>query len=415
MSEPPPPSDATAGLEASASAADPATPAARAPEVRRRSARRRRRLQALALGLLGPLLAGELTVRVLWSRLAPPLPGADDPVKQVIDPLARGEPLGPALRREALASPTAQLLARPEGARDQCYELDADGVPGLRPGASTWIEVPGTPRYLVHVDRHGLRGPERGPPPPGARSVLVLGDSMTFGVGVGDEETYPALLEPLLDSALASPARVWNGGVTALGPQEELLRLEALLPRLSPDLVLLQLTVANDPLDALRWVDGARPLRPDPDAARALEESAWLANPLARWSRAYRLVAWRFGRHALRYRFMASPAVLDRTVELVARMRERAAPRPFAVLIAPTVVQAEGQLTERLLDTAAINRGLVERLTARGIPCLDPLPALRARSAAGEELYIPVDRHWSPAGHRAVALELAPFLRDLLR
>ena len=396
-------------------AALPAPAPASAPKLRRRSWRRR--LLALGVGLLLPLLLLELGARLLWSRLAPPLPGADDPVMQVVDPLSRGEPLGRALRREALASPTAYLLAIPEGPRDMCLELGADHVPYLRPGARVDLRradgVDGT--WHVRVDQDGLRGPERGPPPEGALRVLLLGDSMTFGSGVADEDTYAARLEPLLAAALARPVRVGNGGIIAFGPQEELRRLEALRPRLQPDLVVAQLTIANDPLDALRWLDEPGPLRPDPQAARALEDSLWLNNPLAWWSRAYRWAAWNVGRHALRYRLMSEPAVLERTVALIERMRALVAPRPFAVLLAPTVGQAQGHRADRLLDTEAINRGLSERLAARGIPCLDPLPRLRAGCQAGQVLYLPFDRHWSPLGHQAVAEELAPFLQGLLR
>lgn len=406
MSQPAP----TSGLPA----ADPAIASAPPPKLRRK--RWRRRLLALGIGVLFPCLLVEVSARLAWSVLAPPIPGADDPVMQVFDPLSRGEPLGPTLRREGLASPTAYLLAR-STPRDWCLELGADRVPVLIPGARTSLPradgVVGT--WEVRVDQLGLRGPDRPPPPAVALKVLLLGDSMTFGAGVEDQDTYAAYLEPLLGAALGRPVRAWNGGITAFGPQEELRRLEQLLPALQPDLVVIQLTIANDPLDALRWLDRPGPLTPDPQAALALEQSFWLTNPLARWSRAYRWLAWNAGRHAVRYQLMKRPEVLDRTVDLVARMRERAAPRPCAVLLAPTVGQAQGHLADRLLDTAAINRGLAERLAARGIPCLDPLGRLRADSQAGEVLYLPLDRHWSPAGHHVVAEELAAFLAPLVR
>lgn len=373
-------------------------------------------LLALGLGLLGGALLTELVVRGLWSRLAPPLEGADDPGRQVVDPLSRGEALSEALAREAAFSPTSELLLRPDQ-RDKCHALDPDGVPRLIPGSQ--VDRPrgdGTDaRYLIRVDPQGCRGPPRGPPEPGALRVLAIGDSMTFGPGVEDGETWCAALEGLLAAALARPVRVDNGGIVGLGPREELHRLEALLPALEPDLVVVQFTVANDALDALRWREAPRRLEPDPDFAQELRDSAWLTNPLARWSRAYRWVAWNLGRHALRYRLMSTPAALDRAAGLIARMRDAAAPRPFAVLIAPTVGQVEGSRADRWIDTEAINRGIAERLRARGIPCLDPLPQLRARARGGESLYIPIDRHWNADGHRAVATLLVPFLRDLVR
>ena len=85
----------------------------------------------------------------------------------------------------------------------------------------------------VTIDALGLRGPE---PPPraegGRRLLLCLGDSITFGYGLSDEETYPAQLGRLLASRGVDVA---NGGVTGFTSHQVRRRLEQLLPRLRPD------------------------------------------------------------------------------------------------------------------------------------------------------------------------------------
>jgi len=55
-------------------------------------------------------------------------------------------------------------------------------------------------------------GAEASGPDARAPRVLALGDSCTFGLGVDDAQTWPALLQRLLGSA-AEPARVINAGV----------------------------------------------------------------------------------------------------------------------------------------------------------------------------------------------------------
>lgn len=57
------------------------------------------------------------------------------------------------------------------------------------------MEYPG--RYVtISTNQLGLRGSDIAPvKPAGTKRILILGDSYTFGEYVGDEETYPAVLE----------------------------------------------------------------------------------------------------------------------------------------------------------------------------------------------------------------------------
>ncbi len=84
----------------------------------------------------------------------------------------------------------------------------------------------------VTINSLGLRGPEVPARAAGRRLLLCLGDSITFGYGLSDEETYPAQLGLLL---AARGVDVVNGGVTGFTSQQVRRRLELLLPRLRPD------------------------------------------------------------------------------------------------------------------------------------------------------------------------------------
>ncbi len=55
----------------------------------------------------------------------------------------------------------------------------------------------------------------------GAR-ILALGDSFTFGLGVGNEETWPAQLEKTLRSDVGLPVSVINAGTISYGVFQEL-------------------------------------------------------------------------------------------------------------------------------------------------------------------------------------------------
>jgi len=95
------------------------------------------------------------------------------------------------------------------------------------------------------INRLGYRGREYGPAHgPGKTRLVMLGDSVTFGFGVRDDETFSAVLESL-DPRL----EVVNLGVPGYGTDQELLKLRGEGLSYRPDGVVLNVCLANDLLD----------------------------------------------------------------------------------------------------------------------------------------------------------------------
>src|SRR5438128_43073 len=80
--------------------------------------------------------------------------------------------------------------------------------------------------------------------PPGRPRMVMLGDSITFCYGVRDGETFSAVMETL-DPRL----EVVNLGVQGYGTDQELLKLEREGFAYAPDVVVLNVCLANDLLD----------------------------------------------------------------------------------------------------------------------------------------------------------------------
>jgi len=95
------------------------------------------------------------------------------------------------------------------------------------------------------INRRGYRGREY---PlarvPGRTRLVMIGDSITFGYGVGDGETFSAVME-----ALVPRLEVVNLGVQGYGTDQELLKLEREGLAYRPDVVVLNVCLANDLLD----------------------------------------------------------------------------------------------------------------------------------------------------------------------
>jgi lysophospholipase L1-like esterase len=96
----------------------------------------------------------------------------------------------------------------------------------------------------VAINARGFRGPLPEAAPETARRVLLLGDSITFGTGVDDHETFAAQL-----AAQAPGTLPLNLGVSGYGTDQELLWLEREGLDLHPAAVVLNVCVGNDILD----------------------------------------------------------------------------------------------------------------------------------------------------------------------
>ena len=87
--------------------------------------------------------------------------------------------------------------------------------------------------FYASTNSLGFRSPELQEPKSKFR-ILCIGDSVTFGWGVADDETYPALLQKEFPEA-----EVINVGVPALKPEHVLSYVNNFIETVKPDLVLL--------------------------------------------------------------------------------------------------------------------------------------------------------------------------------
>jgi len=97
----------------------------------------------------------------------------------------------------------------------------------------------------VSINRYGMRGREYAlQRKPGVARVMVAGDSIAFGLDVGDHETFATLLD-----AKRAEWEVLNLAVQGYGTDQTLLRLQGLGLEFGPDIVILGFCLGNDFFD----------------------------------------------------------------------------------------------------------------------------------------------------------------------
>lgn len=315
-----------------------------------------------------------------------------------------------------------------------------DGRPWPRAGGgASWALQAGSPVIEYRLDANGFR--VNGSPRGGAGcGVLVVGDSNAFGYGVRAEEAFPAQLEALLRDH-ASGVAVYNAGICGSDVALQRRWLEDVLGRMRPDVVVVTVSPWSLRTD----------LPPGPPEGRTLPERVWnvvngrTARLAARFAVADRLrrrafhllhdrigwpppalVAWELAplqepRAAFDVRMAGATAEVARMVE-----RARAAEAAPLVVHVPLDVQlgtARNALyrRERLpypswgfrdvdyTDDRRYAEALARLRTALGVPVLDTTAALASDAARS---YLEDDYHLSAGGHRRIAEEIAPAVRD---
>ena len=271
--------------------------------------------------------------------------------------------------------------------------------------------------YAVEVQYNSLRFRDVEPAPasPGVRRVAIVGDSFTEGQGVKEPDTYPRVLEKLLNDG-GGGWEVRNCGRRGADFPQLNEAFEDCL-KYSPEVVVYAM-VLNDAdrspefqarqsyvndwiLDRGMMLEGkpAPELRPLDSRLRALV--------------ADRIETWRTGRATARWYhdMYTEPNRVgwERTQGYVREMNRRtlAAGGRFLVASWPLMVHLEGD--DPFADLAeTIGRFCL----AAGIPRHDLRPAFRGRDTASLWVH-PVDMHPNEVANRLAAESLAPAVRAL--
>ncbi len=338
--------------------------------------------------------------------------------------------------------------------RNRIYFAEPDRRLGWRnrPGASgpyggnefeTWVTI----------NADGQRGPSH---PlgrtPGVHRIAVLGDSQAWGDGVGDDETFAALL----DRESGGAVEVLDFACPGYGTDQELLLFDEEAVRWRPDVVVVAAFVGNDPKDNLsegNWQypkpffefgpdDALRlrgvPIEPRPlvqgtiAVYRAIMRRSALVNAIAEATNGTAPPPGaRLPEHPTIYNSMyaaepdaAARRGLDTTARLLvelARHVRAAGARPL-VLLVPELWQIDvsamprwrAELTAQGADWRRPQRVLREALRAEGVAVVDALPALvrAARTSAdgGPHVFLRQWRHLNQRGHAVIARRLRPNL-----
>ena len=261
----------------------------------------------------------------------------------------------------------------------------------------------------VQINSIGLRSPEiASPKPAGQKRVLALGDSVTFGWGVPEEESFSRRLEGALRQQLACPVEVINAGVSGYGTVEEADYFTHEGLGVEPDVVLVYYA-ENDNMSVTHFEGALASSLKDWIVYRShLVHAVLYAWRLSRWKWQARVAGGEGAAHAAEQRAWDSRPGTAASLAALHEIGSVAKQRGIRTILASN----PDSLSDRSIDEVR-NRRLREVAASNDFVFVDIGPALvpfRDRNLAVSA----IDGHPNGFAHGVIAEALLPSVRDAL-
>ncbi len=258
----------------------------------------------------------------------------------------------------------------------------------------------------VRINAKGLRGPEIPESNPDPFRILCLGDSITFGWGVEEINTYPAQLQSILmEEHPDTPIEVINAGIPTQTSYQGYLRLKHtdLLKSTSADLVIICYGFNDQTLHKESDRVRSRLVRIENHEPGIMLQMLRKTNTYQGLKRLFRpLIATRSSVSKERKVRVPEKEFYENIVEMIRIVRSNEA-KPILM----------NQIYARFTPSA-YNKNLSQAAEEMNISCIDVLDALQAASRnlpAGESIFLD-DCHPTALGCRAIAQKTARSLHD---
>jgi len=323
------------------------------------------------------------------------------------------------------------------------YETE-DGMTMHRPKIARYSPKFG---HEIEINSLGMRDREHGVrKEKGIFRIMLLGDSFLEAFQVRYEDSFTSIVERKLGKQFGCPIEVLNAGVSGWGTDDQLTYLKRYGLSLTPDMVVVVMTLHNDVMDNLRekfhMVREGRlvekPFRRTGWAQyKVLELKGWLAARLHLYQLFLRY--WRSERVRGEAQLLDNHVVnlfkerpIDGVKEgweitglLLKEMKvtiDRSGGK-MAIVLVPLSLQLyenefAGLVMRHRLDREEImvdgpQKRMMRWGTQEGVQVIDLLPAFKVAAARNQgRLYLRGDGHWNEDGHRLAAEVVAKELQS---
>ncbi len=263
-------------------------------------------------------------------------------------------------------------------------------------------------------------------------SILMLGDSMTFGFGVAVEDAYPAKLEQILRLKYNDNVQVLNAGVPTYSLGQSFAGLKRYHELFNPALVTVCWIpwVVGRELDEWDYLNGYNVSSSQKDKLYVVGNNIFESDlaPGSRlnradlWTQSHSFFYFFFKYHFARYfRVVSLNFMLDNKL-LEKNFSDRAFPEQSRIKAADTISQMNSYCLEHgskfalilITSTPEVDAQVEKFCAKQDITMISLVRQSQPPDPAYRELFFEHDTHFNEKGQANLARNLAPFVIELL-
>ncbi len=288
---------------------------------------------------------------------------------------------------------------------------DLDPKFGFRPKPNYEFAVTtGEYSFSGKTNSLGFRTREIEPARDGEYRLMLVGDSMFWGIGVNDLATIPAVIE----REGGKDVKAFNYSVTGYNTVQEYLVAENNLGQVRPNHLILGFFVGNDIVpNAVSNIDANGNYTVSTEEESKIRDDLRGRLGVLFYSTLYRKLSLNGYMPRVRYQIASHPDLINRSFEMIAKMKAlaKANNARFSVVVLYPRDSVEGGVKEWWSNSRNVGALVVSYCRENSIDVLDTLPVMTGperRSA----YYFPNDGHYNEAGSEVVGIAIA---RELIR
>jgi len=267
--------------------------------------------------------------------------------------------------------------------------------------------------YTSTTNSLGFRSKEIAPRGDDEYRVMLIGDSMFWGIGVEMADTIPSIIEKEGRPGVS----VHNFSIVGYNTVQELVVAKSYVDSVEPDLIVLGVFVGNDILtNALTYEDQAGHYRVSDEKRQRMRDDLHRSFGPFFCSTVFRIPAFAAYVPRVRYRLATRDDIMADTLGLIGEVGEVAADRGVGLLV--VILYPRDAVAGGIVEAWSNSRQSGELIEAfckrQGITVLDLLDYMNTPEQA-DEYFFPEDGHPNAAGNVAIAdaiLDRVPQLKS---
>jgi len=268
--------------------------------------------------------------------------------------------------------------------------------------------------YTSKTNSAGFRTKEIQPKAEGEYRIMLLGDSMFWGIGVDETDRVSSIMEALGKNIPTVKLSVYNFGVTGYNTTQELQVAKAYIGTVQPNHIILGFFIGNDILpNALTYIDQDGNYNTSAETEAKIKKELRESFGVLYNSTIFRMIALRTWVPKLRYEIAIRDDVIDKSYRLLRELNDLAITHhaKFSVVIFYPKDSVEGGMVGAWSNSRKPGELIDSYCQRHSIAALDLLKYMNTSEHKNKYFFVD-DGHPNKAGNALVAKAI---INDLVK